>query len=113
MEKIEFGELRIGEKAKANLMHVCDTNCASGGPKVRELEKKWSSLFDYDNSIAVSSGTDGCINSCFSLYDLKNAKRGVSEVICPALSFTLFLRISLNFILLFGYFLPILIAFGS
>ena len=87
MEKIEFGELRIGEKAKANLMHVCDTNWASGGPKVRELEKKWSSLFNYDNSIAVSSGTDGCINSCFSLYDLKNAKRGVSEVICPALSF--------------------------
>ena len=87
MEKIEFGELRIGETARKNLMHVCDTNWASGGPKVKELEKKWSKLFDYDNSTAVSSGTDGCINSCFALYDLKGAKRGVSEVIVPALSF--------------------------
>ena len=87
MEKIEFGELRIGEVARKNLMHVCDTNWASGGPKVRELEDKWNQLFDYDNSTAVSSGTDGCINSCFALYDLKGAKRGVSEVIVPALSF--------------------------
>ena len=87
MKKIEFGELRIGEVARKNLMDVCDTNWASGGPKVKKLEKKWSKLFNYKRSIAVSSGTDGCINSCFSLYDLKNAKRNVSEVIVPALSF--------------------------
>ena len=37
MKRIEFGELRIGEKARANLMDVCDTNWASGGPKVKEL----------------------------------------------------------------------------
>ena len=86
MEKIEFGELRIGEVARKNLMHVCDTNWASGGPKVRELEDKWNQRFDYDNSTAVSYGTDGCINSCFALYDIKGAKRGVSEVIVPALS---------------------------
>jgi dTDP-4-amino-4,6-dideoxygalactose transaminase len=47
MKRIEFGELKIGEKARANLMDVCDTNWASGGPKVRELESKWSDLFDY------------------------------------------------------------------
>ena len=35
----------------------------------------------------MSSGTDGCINACLSLYDLKDAKRNVSEVIVPALSF--------------------------
>ena len=87
MKKIEFGELRIGEIARKNLMDVCDTNWASGGPKVKELEQKWSKLFNYKRSVAVSSGTDGCINSCFSLYDLKNAKRNVSEVIVPALSF--------------------------
>jgi len=87
MKKIEFGELRIGEIARKNLLDVCDTNWASGGPKVRELESKWSELFDYEKSIAVSSGTDGCINACLSLYDLKNAKRNVSEVIVPALSF--------------------------
>ena len=87
MKRIEFGELRIGEVAKKNLLHVCETNWASGGPKVKELEQKWSDLFDYEKSVAVSSGTDGCINACFSLYDLKNAKRNVSEVIVPALSF--------------------------
>jgi dTDP-4-amino-4,6-dideoxygalactose transaminase len=87
MKRIEFGELRIGEVARKNLMDVCDTNWASGGPKVKQLEKQWSELFDYKNSTAVSSGTDGCMNSCFSLYDLKNAKRNKSEVIVPALSF--------------------------
>ncbi|MAR66577.1 MAG: hypothetical protein CL833_04925 [Crocinitomicaceae bacterium] len=87
MKRIEFGELRIGDKARQNLMHVCDTNWASSGPKVKELEKKWSDLFEYKRSVAMSSGTDGVINACLSLYDLKDAKRNFSEVIVPALSF--------------------------
>ena len=86
MERIEFGELQIGEIAKNNLLHVCETNWASGGPKVKELEKKWSSLFGYERSVAMSSGTDGCINACLTLYDLRAAVRG-DEVIVPALSF--------------------------
>jgi dTDP-4-amino-4,6-dideoxygalactose transaminase len=86
MNRIEFGELKIGEIAKRNLLHVCDTNWASGGPKVKELEKKWSDLFGYKRSVAMSSGTDGCINACLTLYDLKDAKRG-DEIIVPALSF--------------------------
>tara|TARA_R100000152_G_C6772085_1_gene198833 strand:- start:723 stop:1859 length:1137 start_codon:yes stop_codon:yes gene_type:complete len=87
MNRIEFGELRIGDTARQHLMDVCDTNWASGGPKVKELEAKWSDLFKYKRSVAMSSGTDGVINACLALYDLKNAKRGVSEVIVPALSF--------------------------
>jgi dTDP-4-amino-4,6-dideoxygalactose transaminase len=87
MKRIEFGELKIGEVAKRNLMDVCETNWASAGPKVKELETKWSELFEYKGSAAVSSGTDACINACLSLYDLKDAKRNVSEVIVPALSF--------------------------
>ena len=87
MNKIEFGELRIGELARQNLKDVCDSNWASGGPKVKEFEKKWSDLFFYGKSVAMSSGTDAVINSCLSLYDIKKAKRGVSEVIVPALSF--------------------------
>ena len=86
MKRIEFGELKIGEVAKNNLLHVCKTNWASGGPKVKELEKKWSELFGYGRSIAMSSGTDGCINACLTLYDLRSAVRG-DEVIVPALSF--------------------------
>ena len=36
MKRIEFGELVIGDIARENLMHVCDTNWASGGPKVKQ-----------------------------------------------------------------------------
>ena len=55
MKRIEFGELKIGEIARKNLMDVCDTNWASGGPKVKELQDKWSRLFNYQNSTSVSS----------------------------------------------------------
>ena len=68
-------------------MNVCDTHWASGGPKVKAFEDQWKDLFEYEYSVAMSSGTDGVINACLALYDLKNAKRGVSEVIVPALSF--------------------------
>ena len=87
MEKIEFGELRIGNMARKNLAEVCDANWASGGPKVKLFEKEWGKLFSYRHNVAMSSGTDGVINACLSLYDLKKAKRNVSEVIVPALSF--------------------------
>ena len=87
MERIEFGELRISNIARKHLMNVCDTHWASGGPKVKAFEDQWKDLFEYEYSVAMSSGTDGVINACLALYDLKNAKRGVSEVIVPALSF--------------------------
>lgn len=87
MKRIEFGELKIGSTARKNLMEVCDSNWASGGPKVKEFEKNWSELFKYKRSISMSSGTDGVINACLSLYDLKDAVRNKSEVIVPALSF--------------------------
>lgn len=86
MKRIEFGELVIGDVARKNLMHVCDTNWASGGPKVKQLEKEWSEIFGYKRSVAMSSGTDAVIASCLALYDIADAKRG-DEVIVPALSF--------------------------
>ena len=73
MKRIEFGELRIGQNARRNLLHVCDTNWASGGPKVKDLEDRWSKLFGYKRSVAMSSGTDGVTNACLALYDLKGA----------------------------------------
>lgn len=87
MNRIEFGELRIGDVAKKNLQEVCESNWASGGQKVKRFEEEWGKLFDYQYNVAMSSGTDGVINSVLSLYDIKNARRGVSEVIVPALSF--------------------------
>lgn len=87
MKRIEFGELRIGDIAKNHLMDICDRNWASAGPLVRLFEEKWGKLFGYDHNVSMSSGTDACINACLALYDLRAAKRGVSEVIVPALSF--------------------------
>jgi dTDP-4-amino-4,6-dideoxygalactose transaminase len=86
MDRIEFGELRIGDTARAHLIDVCDTSWASMGPKVEQFEKEWSDLFLYKDSVAVSSGTDACINACLALYDIAGASRG-DEVIVPALSF--------------------------
>jgi dTDP-4-amino-4,6-dideoxygalactose transaminase len=86
VKRIEFGELVIGDVARKNLMHVCDTNWASGGPKVKQLEQEWSEIFGYKRSVAMSSGTDAVINACLALYDLNGATRG-DEVIVPALSF--------------------------
>jgi dTDP-4-amino-4,6-dideoxygalactose transaminase len=63
MKRIEFGELRIGAKAKGNLIRCCDTNWVSGGPKVKEFEKEWAKLFGYNHAVAMSSGTDGVINA--------------------------------------------------
>ncbi len=83
--RIKFGELHIGEKARANLLHCCDTNWATGGPKVREFEEKWGNLFGYRENIAMSSGTDAGINACAMLHDF-GARRG-DEIIVPALSF--------------------------
>ncbi|MDO8509320.1 MAG: DegT/DnrJ/EryC1/StrS family aminotransferase [Nanoarchaeota archaeon] len=83
--RIEFGELKIGEKAKKNLLHCVETNWASGGPKVAEFEKEWGNIFDYKHNVAMSSGTDADINACAVLYEY-GAKRG-DEVIVPALSF--------------------------
>jgi dTDP-4-amino-4,6-dideoxygalactose transaminase len=85
MNRIEFGEVKIGKRALDNLKHCCETNWVSGGPKVKEFEKKWNDLFDYGDSVAVSSGTDAVINACLALYDF-GAKRG-DEIIVPALSF--------------------------
>lgn len=84
-ERIEFGELRIGARARANLNTVCDTNWASSGPMVEEFERRWSLLFNYKYSIATSSGTDAVLNACLSLYD--NSAISGQDIILPALGF--------------------------
>lgn len=83
--RIEFGELKIGEVAKNNLLDCVAKNWASSGPKVKEFEDRWGELFGYKYNKAMSSGTDACINAAMSLYDF-GAKRG-DEIIVPALSF--------------------------
>ncbi len=83
--RVKFGELRLGETAKKNLLDVIDTSWASGGPKVKKFEEEWGKLFGYKYNVAVSSGTDADICCCAALYDF-GAKRG-DEIIVPALAF--------------------------
>jgi len=83
--RIEFGELRIGNIARQHLIDICETNWASSGPKVKAFEDQWGYLFGYRHNVAVSSGTDACLNACLALY-FTGAKPG-DEVIVPALSF--------------------------
>ena len=83
--RVEFGELRIDEKARQNLMNVVETNWASGGPKVKRFEEEWGKLFGYRHNIAVSSGTSADLSACLALYDF-GAQRG-DEIIAPALAF--------------------------
>ncbi len=85
-ERIEFGEVRVGEVAKKHLLEALETNWISMGPKTRKFEREWSKLFGYEQSCAVSSGTDAVINACLVLYDVMRAKRG-DEIIVPALGF--------------------------
>jgi dTDP-4-amino-4,6-dideoxygalactose transaminase len=82
--RISFGDLIVSEDAKKNLEEVVKSNCISGGPKVKQLEQTWGSLFGYNYNIAMSSGT--------SLYDIAKKKeveivKPGDEIIAPALAF--------------------------
>lgn len=83
--RIEFGDLRIDDKAKAYLLDCVERNWVSGGPRVKQFEDAWGKLFGYKHNLAVYSGTGGDIGACFSLYDF-GAQRG-DEIIAPALAF--------------------------
>ena len=85
LKKIEFGKLVIGDIAKKHFDDVIKNNWASSGPKVKLFEKQWGELFGYKHNVAMSSGTDACIQACLSLY--RNGAESGDEVIVPALSF--------------------------
>ncbi|MBM3233331.1 DegT/DnrJ/EryC1/StrS family aminotransferase [Candidatus Pacearchaeota archaeon] len=83
--RVEFGDLRLDEAAKENLLDCIAKNWISGGPKVKQFEEEWGNLFGYKHNFAVYSGTGGDIGACMALYDL-GAQRG-DEIIAPALAF--------------------------
>lgn len=86
LKRIEFGELRIGDIARSHLADVCDSNWASYGPKCKLFETAWGATFGYRHNVAVSSGTDACLNMLLAIRALNPEKAG-GEVIVPALSF--------------------------
>jgi dTDP-4-amino-4,6-dideoxygalactose transaminase len=83
--RIKFGEVAVGEISRTHLQECVDNNFVTMGPKTKLLEKKWSSIFGYKHTVAVSSGTSACIAANIALYDF-GAVPG-DEVIVPALSF--------------------------
>lgn len=86
---IKFGEVRVSQKAKDNVNSVLNSHHITQGVMTEKFEKQWSKLFGYKDSVAVSSGTDACINACLALYDIafKPCIRNKAEVIVPALSY--------------------------
>lgn len=83
--RIEFGDLKLGEKTKRNLLDVLGANWVSAGLKVKQFEKEWGELFGYEYNVSMSSGTSADMAACMALYDW-GAERG-DEIIAPALAF--------------------------
>lgn len=83
--RIKFGEIRIEEESLKHIQDCITSNHVTMGPKTKQLEGKWSELFGYKHTVAVSSGTSACLTANMSLYDF-GAGPG-DEVIVPALSF--------------------------
>ena len=83
--RIEFGDLKLNELAKENILSSLKNNWISSGIMVKRFEQEWGDLFNYKNSVAMSSGTSGDMAACMALYDF-GAKRG-DEIIVPALAF--------------------------
>lgn len=91
MKKIEFGEIRVGEIARQHIQDCLDKNWVTEGEKVRLFEEKWKALFGCKHAIAVNSGTTAGILACMAMYEFggkpSTGYNGMSEIICPALSF--------------------------
>lgn len=85
MNKIKFGDIVVGNKARSLLMECCDTNFITAGPLVKKFEERWSELFGYKYTVATSSGTTADTIACMSLFDF--GAKPKDEVICPALAF--------------------------
>jgi dTDP-4-amino-4,6-dideoxygalactose transaminase len=88
-DRIEFGEIRIGETARRHIDDCLQSNWISAGPKVRQLEKEFAALMGADYGVAVSSGTAALTCVTLTLPEMCKRKvvRGKSKVICPALGF--------------------------
>ena len=86
LKQIEFGEFRLTDKTRQNVLDCLESGWLTMGSRVREFEEKWKKLFNYPYARCLSSGTTADTSCLMSLYELVNAKPG-DEVLCPALSF--------------------------
>ena len=89
LSRIEFGELRVGDVARRHIGECLDSNWISMGPKVKLLEERFAELMGTKYAVAVSSGTAALTAMTLALPEIakRPVKRGVSNVLCPALGF--------------------------
>jgi dTDP-4-amino-4,6-dideoxygalactose transaminase len=83
--RVPFGDIKIGEVARANITKALDANWVSQGENVREFEREFARKFGFEDAIATCNGTAADIAACMALYEY-GAKRGM-EVIVPACCF--------------------------
>lgn len=83
--RISFGDVRIGEAARANIERALAANWITQGENVREFEREFAARFGFAEAIAVNNGTAADIAACMALYEY-GAKRG-DEIIVPACCF--------------------------
>lgn len=87
-KRIKFAEIDVNtDTIKQNLINCCENNWVTNGPKVKELEEKFKSIFGYKYVVAVNSGTTADLLAALSLYDIAGAFPRESEIIVPALGF--------------------------
>lgn len=83
--RVPFGTVSITEDARKLIDIALDTKFVTRGKYVAEFEKQFAKLFQAQDAVAVSSGTDADALSLAVLYDY-GAERG-DEIIIPALTF--------------------------
>ncbi|MBU1999486.1 MAG: DegT/DnrJ/EryC1/StrS family aminotransferase [Candidatus Omnitrophica bacterium] len=83
--KVPFGCIQVTKGSVSRVKGALKTGRLTGGKNVRELEQKFSRIFNIKHAVAVSSGGDALTSALSVLYDF-GAKRG-DEIIVPALSF--------------------------
>lgn len=84
--RISFGDVRIGQAARANIERALAANWVTQGENVREFEKEFATRFGFAEAVAVNNGTAADIAACMALYDDFGAQRG-DEIIVPACCF--------------------------
>lgn len=87
-KRIKFAEIDVNtETIKQNLIDCCNNNWVTNGPKIKELEEKYKTIFGYKYVAAVNSGTTADLLAALSLYSIADAIPRKSEIIVPALGF--------------------------
>jgi dTDP-4-amino-4,6-dideoxygalactose transaminase len=83
--RVAFGDIKIGEVARANVNRALDVHWISQGENVQAFEEEFAAKFGFKEAIATSNGTASDMAACMALYEY-GAKRG-DEVIVPACCF--------------------------